>query len=72
MTLTRIVIKECSEESCWKKGTGAELGFECAEQLYREVETCAGWRAGRELEEQQSRRKDALGYWCKLSSAAQV
>lgn len=23
-----------------------------------EVETCAGWRAGRELEEQQSRRKN--------------
>lgn len=34
-----------------------------------EVDTCAAWRAGQELEEQ-SRRKDALSYWCRLSSAA--
>ena len=34
-----------------------------------ELETCAGWRAGQELEEQ-PRRKTLLGYWCRLSSAA--
>lgn len=33
-----------------------------------ELETCAGWRAGQELEEQS--RRTLLGYWCRLSSAA--